>query len=234
MCYHNTYYFVLYVFKVSTSRSYNQACSLAIALDLIGERWTWLIIRGLLTGPKRYGELLDQLPGIGTNLLADRLKQLCELEIAEKTGKGRQSAYRLTPLGEELRPIAHQLIRWGRHFAPFARKKPPRAAEKAALAMPEWDMLAIEASFAPERAAGVQAVIELTLSGFTFHLVIRNQNCRAVTGPAVEPDVRIVSDSATLMAIGSRETSVESAENKVHLRIEGDRNAFNHLFHLFQ
>jgi DNA-binding HxlR family transcriptional regulator len=201
---------------------------------MIGERWTWLIIRGLLTGPKRYGELLGQLPGIGTNLLSERLKRLCECKIAEKTGRGRQSAYQMTALGEELRPIAHDLIRWGRHFGGLAQEKAPLEGQKPPMAMPQWDMLAIEASFNPEKAAGVQAVMQLTLSGFTFHLVIRSQSCRAVAGPAVQPDVCIVSDSATLMAIGKRETTVQNAEEKVHLKIEGDRNAFNHLFHLFE
>ena len=104
-------------------RSYNQACSLAVALDLIGERWTWLIIRALLTGPKRYGELSSQLPGMGTNLLSERLKGLLAYKIAEKTGEGKQSAYQLTPLGEELRPITHQLILWGSRFANVVTEK---------------------------------------------------------------------------------------------------------------
>ncbi|MFC1796830.1 winged helix-turn-helix transcriptional regulator [Pseudomonadota bacterium] len=204
-----------------------------MALDLIGERWTWLIIRGLLTGPKRFGELLDQLPGIGTNLLSDRMKTLLENGIVEKRGKGRQSAYGLTTLGEELRPITHQLIRWGRHFA-TTHEKTQAADGGVPLSMPEWDMLALEAAFIPERADGVQAVMQLTLSGFTFHLVIRNTSCRAVYGPAVEPDVLVTTDSATLIAIGGNETSVESAEEKVKLKIEGDRSVFNQLFQLFE
>ena len=204
-----------------------------MALDLIGERWTWLIIRGLLTGPKRFGELLDQLPGIGTNLLSDRMKTLLENGIVEKRGKGRQSAYGLTTLGEELRPITHQLIRWGKHFA-ATHGKMQATDGGVPLSMPEWDMLALEAAFIPERAAGVQAVMQLTLSGFTFHLVIRNNSCRAVYGPAVEPDVLVTTDSATLIDIGGNETSVESAEEKVKLKIEGDRSVFNQLFQLFE
>ena len=76
--------------------------------------------------------------------------------------------------------------------------------------------------------------MEFELSGFVFHLVIRNQTCRAVIDVAVSPDVRITSDSATLIAIGNRETTVQSAEEKIHLKIDGDRNAFNLLFELFQ
>jgi len=210
-------------------RKYNQSCSLAIALDIIGERWTWLILRALLTGPKRYGEIQQQLPGIGTNLLAERLKALCENGIACKSGTGRQSAYELTESGEALRPITHQLIRWGRQFWTSQGS----AGENSAISMPEWGMLAVEAAFLPEKAAGIQAVLQVTLSGFSFHLLIKNQQCRAVSGLAIAPDVSITSDSATLLAIGRRETSVAREEEKVRLKIEGDREMFKLLFDMF-
>ena len=213
-----------------SSRTYHQSCSLALALDQIGERWTWLILRGLLTGPKRFGELQDQLPGIGTNLLASRLKLLCEQNIARKSGKGRQSAYELTDIGEQLRPITHELIRWGRHFWPDSQQEP---VDTKLSSRPEWDMLAIEAAFNEDRGSDVNATLQFTLSGFTFHLVIKNGKCRAVTGPSVSPDVSITSDSATLMAISRQETSISREEEKVRLKIEGDRSAFNLLFEVF-
>ena len=65
-------------------RSYHQFCGLARALDRVGERWTLLLVRNLLLGPRRYGELLDGLPGITTNLLAKRLKELEEQGIIER------------------------------------------------------------------------------------------------------------------------------------------------------
>jgi DNA-binding HxlR family transcriptional regulator len=215
-------------------KTYNQSCGLAVALDLIGERWTWLILRALLTGPKRYGELQEQLPGIGTNLLASRLKDLCRNGVARRTGSGRQSAYELTAVGEQLRPIAHGLIRWGRQFGDTTLSSAGGDSGKPVRSRPEWDMLAIEAAFRPERAEGVRAVMQFTLSGFTFHLVIRDQQCRAVVGPSVAADVAITSDSATLMAIGRQETSVSREEEKVRLKIEGDRAVFNLLFELFE
>jgi DNA-binding HxlR family transcriptional regulator/putative sterol carrier protein len=225
-----------------TVKSYNQACSLAIALDIVGERWTWLVIRALLTGPKRFGEIADQLPGIGSNLLAKRLKSLSDRGVVEREGTGRQSAYRLTDLGEGLRPIAHALIRWGRAFRASDGSLNPGERVTSAedhtasppASMPEWDVLAIESAFRPELAEGAQAVLQLTLSGFTFHLVIRNQVCRAVAGPAVAPDATIESDSDTLMAISARLTSVRSAEQKVRLKISGDRTAANLLFTAFR
>ena len=67
-----------------SKRRYGQYCSLARALDVVGERWTLLIIRELLNGPRRYQEMLDNLPGIGTNLLAARLRDLGDAGIVRK------------------------------------------------------------------------------------------------------------------------------------------------------
>ncbi len=81
-----------------SKRSYRQYCSLARALDLLGERWTLLIVRELLSGPRRYRELLDNLPGIGTNLLAARLRELEGVSIVRKVllSAPRIRAYELT------------------------------------------------------------------------------------------------------------------------------------------
>ena len=67
-----------------TKRSYGQYCAVARGLDLIGDRWTLLIARDLLLGPKRYKDLLDGLPGIGTNLLAARLRELAGAGLVER------------------------------------------------------------------------------------------------------------------------------------------------------
>jgi len=99
---------------MGTKRSYQQYCGLASALDVVGEPWTLLIIRELLMGPARYSDILANLPGLGTNLLAERLKFLVERGVAEQVdvrGTGAQLAYRLTPTGEELRPLVLGLAR---------------------------------------------------------------------------------------------------------------------------
>ena len=80
-------------------RTYNQYCGLASALDVLGERWTLLIIRELLMGPRRYTDLLADLPGVGTNLLAERLKTLVERGLVEQihpAGGGARMSYALT------------------------------------------------------------------------------------------------------------------------------------------
>ena len=90
-------------------RSYKQFCGLARALDVVGERWTLLVIRELLDGPKGYNELLDGLPGIATNLLADRLRNLTEAGVVERLDDRR---YGLTEWGDELRDVVYALGRW--------------------------------------------------------------------------------------------------------------------------
>lgn len=101
-------------------RSYRQYCALARALDVVGERWTLLIVRELLDGPRRYAELLEGLPGIATNLLADRLRSLEAAGVTERRADGR---YALTPWGQGLREPVYALGRWAAPLMP----RPPGA-----------------------------------------------------------------------------------------------------------
>jgi DNA-binding HxlR family transcriptional regulator len=102
-----------------TKRTYNQTCSVAGALDVLGERWTLLLVRELLTGPKRYNDLLDALPGIGTNLLAERLKTLANDGLISQRrlpAPAAASVYQLTEAGRRLEPVLLELVRWGMRY----------------------------------------------------------------------------------------------------------------------
>lgn len=90
-------------------RSYGQYCALAKALDVVGERWTLLIVRELITGARRYSDLRSGLPGIPTNLLAARLRQLEEDGVV---GRDEQGRYKLTLWGQELAEPLNALARW--------------------------------------------------------------------------------------------------------------------------
>src|SRR5271155_445348 len=98
-------------------RSYGQYCSVAKALDVVGERWTLLIVRELLLrGDLRYTDLRQGLPGIATNLLADRLRELERLGVVEREEAPPPIAatvYRLTSHGQRLGPVLLELGRWG-------------------------------------------------------------------------------------------------------------------------
>jgi DNA-binding HxlR family transcriptional regulator len=98
-------------------RSYGQFCAVAKALDVIGDRWTLLIVRELLVrGPSRYTDVRRGVPGIATNLLADRLRELERAGVIESRVAPPPVAttlFRLTPRGEALEPVLHELGRWG-------------------------------------------------------------------------------------------------------------------------
>ena len=97
-------------------RSYGRLCGLARALELVGDRWTLLVIRQLLTGPKRYNDLLHALPAISTNLLAERLKRLEADGLVSKTDMAPPIAtavYELTEFGAAVEPAILELLRWG-------------------------------------------------------------------------------------------------------------------------
>ena len=101
-------------------RSYQQYCGLAKALDLVGERWTLLVIRELLLGPRRWGQLLDKLPGLTTNLLAKRLADLQAAGLIVRVPAppgdpepGRKGWYALSESGRALEPALMELARWG-------------------------------------------------------------------------------------------------------------------------
>src|SRR5512147_2589462 len=104
-------------------RSYNQYCGLAYALDVVGERWTLLIVRELMAGPRRFKDLINGLPDISTNLLAERLKHLeqqgllCRRVLPPPAGS---TVYELTSVGLSLEKTLLELGKWGSQFVPFS------------------------------------------------------------------------------------------------------------------
>lgn len=95
---------------------YDQSCPLARAAEILGERWTLLILRGLTVGPKRFVDLRGQLPGISSSVLSSRLESLEARNIIERFESpppAPAALFRLTPLGEGLAPVLRELVRWG-------------------------------------------------------------------------------------------------------------------------
>ena len=131
------------------AKRYDQYCAIAHALELVGERWSLLIVRELLTGPKRYTDLSGSLPRIGTNVLAARLK---ELEAGGILTKRRlppptpAQVYELTPYGESLRPVMRELALWG-----IRSLGAPEDDDEFA---PGWLQGALDTVFAPMAPAG--------------------------------------------------------------------------------
>jgi DNA-binding HxlR family transcriptional regulator len=145
-----------------TSRTYDQFCGVARALDLVGERWALLVVRDLILGPKRFTDLRRGLPGIGTNILAARLKELERGGIVARRTLPPPAAsvvYELTEYGRALEGPLLALGRWG---AMSMGQRDGQALRS------EWLAVALKAFFRPEAAAGLTATVELRFDDGTF------------------------------------------------------------------
>ena len=97
-------------------RSYEQFCPIARSLDVLGERWTLLVVRELMLGPRRYTDLKSALPGMWSNLLARRLRDLESAGVVrrcELPPPAARTVYELTERGRALGPVLHEIARWG-------------------------------------------------------------------------------------------------------------------------
>lgn len=149
-----------------TKRSYEQHCGLARALDIVGERWTLLIVRDLLLGPRRYGDLLESLEGITTNLLAKRLREMTKLGLLEKRrlpSPASGDVYALTDAGRSLEPAVMELARWGGRLLEH-----PRQGDKRDIG---WALLSMKRRY----AGGLDFVAEVSTANRAFELVFADR-----------------------------------------------------------
>jgi DNA-binding HxlR family transcriptional regulator len=194
-------------------KRYDQYCPIACALSLVGERWTLLVVRELMHGPKRYTDLVDGLHGIGTNILAARLKELEAAGLVERRKlppPAASTVYELTPTGRELRPVLHELARFGaRLMGP-----PPLDALN-----PGWLVDALDLSLSPISPTGRLAFRIGEEEASLVDGVVR-------PGLVEDPDVFVESD-----AIGFYHLVVNRETEGV--RIEGDFEVLERLIDAF-
>lgn len=176
-------------------RNYRQYCGLAAALDVVGERWTLLIVRELLLGPRRYTDLLADLPGIGTNLLADRLRKLCALDIVRRFEDGSGHGYQLAPLGEGLRPAVLALSKWG--VGLLGEPRPDMVTR------PHWALLAVQAMADASALPDLTESYEFQVDDSVFHLTVDRGTVTVRRGPADRAVLRVRTDATTFVRIGA-------------------------------
>lgn len=172
------------------ARDYGQYCGITQALELVGERWALLIVRDLLVGPRRYGELAAGLPRIPSNILAARLKQLQEAGVIRRVPRSRIIIYELTPYGLELEPVVLALGAWG-----FKALRDPRDEQ---VITPDAMTMTLRTAFRPHVAADLPATAYAARLGPADLLVRVDGPTLAVTrgdGPvdlafATGPDIR--------------------------------------------
>ncbi len=211
------------------ARTYNQDCILAHALDLLGERWTLLILRDLFLGPRRFGDLQAGLPGLGANLLSKRLKELEEAGLVETESSGdARGRYRLTDMGEALRPTNRALMKWAiLYFLERPDSCPARECIYADNVQPDSVALALEVIAARCPEPDNNYVAHILIDDFPYTVYNMNGDMtvrRGADGPAV---ATIISDVATIMQSFRMELTLEEARSR--MKIDGDEKALEHL-----
>ncbi|WP_189932451.1 winged helix-turn-helix transcriptional regulator [Streptomyces sulfonofaciens] len=199
-------------------RSYAHYCGAARALDAVGDRWSLLIVRELLAGPRRYTDLHADLPGVSTDVLASRLKDLEREGIATRRRlppPASAAVYELTGRGRGLLPVLEALYAWG--AADLAERRPTDAVRAHWFALPLRRRLA---------ESGGTGVAEVHLDEGVFHLYIGEP---AVSGRVYGdgaapdgPDVRLWLDAGTCAAVAAGELAVGDAVREGRARVEGE------------
>jgi DNA-binding HxlR family transcriptional regulator len=196
-------------------RSYQQYCGLAHALDLVGERWALLVVRELLTGPKRFTDLRNGLPRIPTNVLTARLEELEEADVVQRRVLPRPSGavvYELTEHGHGLEEAVLSLARWGTKT--IGEPGPDDVINSSAFA------LGLRSAFHPEAARGLTAIYEVSFGNALVHLRVDDGAIEAYEGPAGEPDLKIATDALPALLRG--DVSPADAEHDEAFHLAGD------------
>ncbi len=178
--------------KQRRRKGYRQACNIARTLDLVGDRWTLLLLRELFTGPRSYGQLEEGLLGIGTNLLAARLKQLeADGLIVRQRAEGmrKRRVYGLTERGRLMEPVLIEMVKFGLRAG--------LVGDELDISRPSWAILSSKAVFRADQAAGLDEQYEFHVGDEVFHLGVRGGRTNNGPGPATAPVVTVEMDEET-------------------------------------
>jgi DNA-binding HxlR family transcriptional regulator/putative sterol carrier protein len=210
------------------TREYRQFCGLARAMELVGGRWTLLIVRDLLAGPKRFTDLREGLPGIPTNVLSGRLRELEEAGIARRAVQPRPAtgvAYELTEYGRELEQAIVTLGVWG------ARSMEPRRDD---------DFVSIHAlglglrgMFVPDEGRGRHCEYALRIEGAVLRVSVHDGEMQ-VGSADDDADVVIETDADTMHAMLTGHLDLAAATSAGRARIEGSDADAAHFFQMFR
>ena len=208
----------LYIKIMPTSRSYGDACTIARALDVVGERWALLVVRELLLGPQRFSDVRRALPGASSNLVTDRLRELEARGVVTRRPlppPAASTVYELTGRGRELEPVVLALGEWG------ARVPLPRPASLGVVPV----LLFLRESARPRGTACYR--VELDARVWT----VRTQPGRLTVEPGEPdaPDATIRTDPSTLNTLLDHPSGLQDALADGRVTIEGDRNAVRRL-----
>ena len=208
-------------------KSYQQYCSVARALDVVGDRWVLLIVRELLAlGPSRYSDLKRGLPGIASNLLAERLKAMEAeglLQRYDAPPPVGTSLYQLTARGRELQDVLHALARWG-------LERMPTGAEDDDAVQPQWSALFAGWELSPHVVPETDVVVGIETGGEAVHAILRHGTFEIRRGTAPDADVTLSGQATLVGAVLSGHLTPEQAAD-LGLGIVGTPSLLTDLLH---
>jgi DNA-binding HxlR family transcriptional regulator len=211
---------------MSARRNYKQNCPIAKGLDVLGERWTLLILRELVGGPRRYGDLRAELPGIATNLLADRLRELEDVGLIERTELPppvARTVYTLSDAGwQRVLPVIKAIATFG---------LPDVEPTTSALTPLNGFLAGVLLAFEPANADKVEASYRLDIDGRRFEFQVRDQRLAAVRGA---PAVTVTASAADLITARLGRTAAERKSALKRLTFDGEQSAVHTMRTLFQ
>jgi len=196
------------------TRSYDDPCGIARALDGVGDRWAILVIRELIFGPKRFLQLRSGLRSVSPNVLSQRLRDLENAGIVRRSvldPPASVAVYELTERGRALEPVLLELGRWG------SRQPITTSSEMSADAL----LLALKTSFDP--AAAADATFAIDVDGDWFTVIVSAGAVQVTRGRAAQPAVSFHADVATLRSVAFGREPIGAAEDAGRLTVTGDR-----------
>ncbi len=195
-------------------RSYEDPCGIARALDRVGERWALLIVRQLLFGPKRFGELQRGLATISPNVLSQRLRELERAGVVGRAVAGPPVSgpiYALTDRGQQLEAVLSALAEWG--------SSEPLPADTAMSV--DAFMFSLRTTFDPAAAAGQRIVVDLRIDADRFTVAVDGGALTVSRGAPTSPDVTLTADRGTIRAVFYAGDDPARASKEGRLRIDG-------------
>ncbi len=205
-------------------RGYGQYCGLARSLEIVGDRWNLLIVRQLLLGPARYRDLIEGLPGIATNLLADRLRDLEAAGVVERrlAGKGNAVEYALTQWGSGLREPIESLIRWS---TPLMGRGPEGDSFR-----PEWLALALPALLGARVKIRTAATVGLEFGGPSYQVRATRSGFEVGPRDGREVDATVRGGPACVLGLAAGALALADAEAAGMIEIDGDASVVRAVF----
>jgi DNA-binding HxlR family transcriptional regulator len=207
---------------VPTTRSYQDGCGIARALDVVGERWALLVVRELLLGPQRYSELRHALANASSNVIADRLRELEAHGVVQRRKLSPPAAswvYELTPKGRELEPIVLALGGWGLQFP---RPEPPVALSPVSV------LLYLRGCGQPDPAAA-PTTVQIQLDDRTWTVRSAEERLEVEAGDTGPADAVVRTDPATLNDVIGAPDRLRAALRRGTVSVEGDEAAIKRL-----